>query len=493
MRIFAAGLGTETNTFAPFPTSRASFEVCEYFPPGTHPDAPSFMGAPLWVARRRAKANNWHVVEGLCAMAEPAGITIRAAYEELRDEILAQLKAAMPVDMVALGMHGAMVAEGYDDCEGDLLTRVRALVGPDVAVGAELDLHCHITDQMVESADVLIAYKEYPHTDVTARAEELIDLLARTAAGEIRPHMSLHDCAMIGIMHTPREPVRSFVDRAAAMEGKGGVLSVSIGHGFPWGDVADMGSRILVVTDGDADRGDRVARSLGQELFAMREDTAPRMLSIDEALDLAAAASEGPIVMADVSDNAGGGAPGDSTYLIEAIRRRGLTDVALGPLWDPIAVATCFDAGEGANLPLRFGGKMCPLSGDPVDADVTVTALARDAVQHLGDTPATLGDCAAIRFDGIDVVLNSTRTQAYSPDLFTAVGIDPARRHIVVVKSTQHFYAGFAPLAAQIVYVAAPGVVAPDFTNLDFRKIKRPKWPFDGVDTAPMSAAAEMN
>jgi len=485
VRIFAAGLGTETNTFAPFPTSRAGFEACEFFPAGSHPDAPSFMGAPLWVARRRAKDSNWHVIEGLCAMAEPAGITVRAAYEELRDQILDELRTALPVDIVALGMHGAMVAEGYDDCEGDLLERVRALVGPQVAVGAELDLHCHITERMVANADILVTYKEYPHTDVTARADDLIDLLARTAKGEIRPTMSLFDCGMIGLMHTPREPMRSFVDRAAAMEGKDGVLSISIGHGFPWGDVPDMGSRILVVTDGEPDKGATIAKALGRELFALRDNTAPRPLAIDEALEFAATASRKPVVLADMSDNAGGGAPGDSTFLLEAIRSRGLRNVALGPLWDPIAVATCFDAGEGASLPLRFGGKMCPLSGSPVDADVTVTALARQAMQYLGDTPAPLGDCAAIHFDGIDVVINQTRTQGYGPELFTNLGIDPARRDVVVVKSTQHFYAGFAPLAGEIAYVAAPGVVAPDFTRLDFRYIRRPKWPFDPVTELP--------
>ena len=383
-----------------------------------------------------------------------------------------------------LGMHGAMVAEGYDDCEGDLLARIRDIVGPDVAVGAELDLHCHLTKQMVTSADILITYKEYPHTDVTARAEELIDLLARTASHEIRPRMAFHDCNMIGMMHTPREPMRSFVDRAAALEGSDGVLSVSIGHGFPWGDVADMGSRILVVTDGDTDKGAHLARSMGEELYAMRDNTAPQPLSIDDALELAATADTGPTVLADVSDNAGGGAPGDSTFVLQAVREKGLGNVALGPLWDPIAVATCFDAGIGASLPLRFGGKMCPLSGDPVDADVTVTALARNAVQYLGDTPSPLGDCAAIHYAGIDVVLTTIRTQAYSPHLFTVVGIDPAQRHVVVVKSTQHFYAAFAPLAAQVAYIAAPGVVAPDFTKLDFQKIARPKWPFDDDPTA---------
>ena len=483
MRLFAAGLGTETNTFAPFPTSRAGFEAGEFFPPGTHPDEPSFSGAPLWAARRRARGNNWVVVEGLCTMAEPSGITVRSAYESLRDEILDQLKAALPVDVVALGMHGAMVAEGYDDCEGDLLACVREVVGPDVAVGAELDLHCHITEKMIAAADILITYKEYPHTDSTARAEELIELLVRTASGDVRPHMSLYDCGMIGIMHTPREPMRSYVDRAAALEGENGILSVSIGHGFPWGDVADMGSRVLVITDDAADKGNSLARALGEELFAMRDNTAPQPLPIDDALDAALGSANKPVVLADVSDNAGGGAPGDSTFLIDALRKRQIGNAAIGPLWDPIAVATCFDAGEGAHLPLRFGGKMCPLSGQPVDADVTVGALAREAVQHLGDTPSPLGDCAAIHFDGIAVVLTSIRTQAYSPDLFTQVGIDPTALDIVIVKSTQHFYTAFAPLAAEVIYVAAPGVVAPDFTALTYTKIARPKWPFDEIDT----------
>lgn len=479
MRIFAAGLGTETNTFAPFPTSLSGFEAGEYFPPGDHPDEPSFSGAPLWAARRRAKENNWIVTEGLCTMAEPSGITVRSAYESLRDQILDQLKAALPVDVVALGMHGAMVAEGYDDCEGDLLARVRDMVGPNVAVGAELDLHCHITHQMIDAADVLITYKEYPHTDSTARAEELIELLVRTASGDVRPRMSLYDCGMIGLMHTPREPMRSYVDRAAALEGKDGVLSVSIGHGFPWGDVADMGSRVLVVTDDDAEKGDSLARALGDELFALRDNTAPQPQAIDNALDAALRSADKPVVLADVSDNAGGGAPGDSTFLIDALRRRKIGNAAVGPLWDPIAVATCFDAGEGASLPLRFGGKMCPLSGQPVDADVTIGKLTRQAVQHLGDTPSPLGDCAAIHFDGISVVLTSVRTQAYSPELFTQVGIDPAAMDIVIVKSTQHFYTAFAPLAADVIYVAAPGVVAPDFTALTYHKIARPKWPFD--------------
>ena len=479
MRLFVAGLGTETNTFAPFPTSEQGFRETEWFPAGSHPDHATFAGAPLIAARRRAAEGNHELIEGLCTFAEPAGVTTRQAYESLRDRILDELRAAMPVDVVAFSMHGAMIADGYDDCEGDLLARARTIVGPGVALGAELDLHCHLTPEMVEAADVLVGYKEYPHTDILERAEELIDLLMATARGDIRPSMTLADTGMLAMMHTTREPVRGFVDRMSALEGRDGVLSVTLGHGFPWGDVADVASRVLVVTDNAPERGRALALELAGEVIAMRGRTDAGFLSMDAAFDRALAAAPGTVVLADKSDNAGGGAPGDSTWLIARALERGIADMAIGPLWDPIAVRTCFDAGVGATLPLRFGGKMCPLSGQPVDLTVTVTGLCEDAWQPFGPARSALGACAAIRGQGIDVVLSAARTQAFDPQLFRNVGIEPADRRIVVVKSTQHFHAGFAPLAVEVLHVGAPGVVAPDFENLAYTKLQRPRWPFD--------------
>ena len=364
MRVFAAALATETNTFSPIPTGLESFTDRGLYRTGEHPDEPTLFTAPLWVARQRAKTNNWQVIEGLCAFAQPAGITTRAAYKTLRDELLDDLRRALPVDIVLLGMHGAMVADGYDDCEGDLLARVRALVGPDTIIGGELDPHCHMTQTMVASADVLICYKEYPHTDFVERAEELVDLCAAAASGDVKPVMSLHDCQMIGIYHTPREPMRGFVDRMQAREGQDGILSISVAHGFPWGDVPDLGTRVLVVTDGTPETGARVAEELGQELTAIRTQTMPAYLTIDEALDQAMATKGGLVVVADVSDNPGGGAPGDSTFILSALIERDIDDVALAPLWDPMAVRLCFEAGEGARLPLRLGGKTSPMSGD---------------------------------------------------------------------------------------------------------------------------------
>ena len=229
MRVFAAALSTESNTFSPIPTDLESFTGNRYYRPGEHPEQPTNTSSSvLTVARRRARTDGFQLIEGTVAGASPAGTTSRAAYEALRDEVLTQLRAALPVDVVALGLHGAMVADGYEDCEGDLLKRVRDIVGPKVKVGAELDLHCNLTPAMVEYADVLVPYKESPHIDVLERGEELVQILADATIGKTKPVMSVFDCRMVTSSPTTREPMKSFVARMQALEGKDGVLSVSI-------------------------------------------------------------------------------------------------------------------------------------------------------------------------------------------------------------------------------------------------------------------------
>jgi microcystin degradation protein MlrC len=482
MRVFTATLATETNTFAPMPTGLASFRDRDYFPAGQHPDRMSFFAAPLWAARQRARELGWTVIEGLVASAQPSGITTREAWETLRDELLADLRAALPVDMVVLGLHGAMVADGCDDCEGALLEAVRGIVGPGVVVGAELDPHHHLSAAMLRHADLLIAFKEYPHTDILERAFELVDLCAAQVAGRVRPQAAAVDCEMIAMLHTTREPMRGYVDRLQALEGRDGVLSISVTHGFPWGDVADMGTRLLVYTDANADpggaRGQALARQLADELIGLREQLSPPTPGIDEVLDQALALAPGPVVIADGADNPGGGAAGDSTFLLRRMVERGIQGAALGPLWDPMAVRIAFDAGLGARLPLRLGGKISPLSGAPLDADATVRGLRRNmTMTGLAGTPMGLGDCAWVDVQGIAVVLISVRHQAMGTDLFTGLGCTLEDKGVIVVKSSQHFHAAFAPLARQVLYAAAPGSVTSDLRSLPYRKVQRPKWP----------------
>ena len=479
MKVFIAGISTETNTFLPFPTGEAGFAASLALGREASRAPDLTFNAPLIEWRRLAEADGHTVVESFFAAAHPSGITVRAVYERIRDAILADLKAALPVDVVLLNLHGAMVADGYDDCEGDVLSRVRALVGPQAAVGAELDLHCHTTPVMFANATCLIAYKEYPHTDMAARAAELYRICAAAAGGDVRPVTGVYDCRMINMWRTAIEPMKGFVVRMQRLEGRDGVLSVSFGHGFPWGDVPDVGARVWVVTDNDQQNAETLAAELGRAIWEMREQTPIAALSVDAAIDRALAAPSGPIVIADMTDNPGGGAPGDNTGILRRLVERGVGDAALGYLWDPLAVDLCRSAGPGARFELRIGGKAGRVSGDPIDLEITVTALVDDLHQTgLGGGRSALGNAAAVRIPpGIDVALVSDRSQVFAPDGFTRLGIEPSQKRIVVVKSTNHFYAAFAPIAAEILYAAAPSAMPSDLAAIPYRKFKRPYWP----------------
>ncbi|MEZ2146755.1 M81 family metallopeptidase [Bradyrhizobium sp. DN5] len=484
MRLFAATISTESNTFSPLPTGLEAFKDGVFLRPGEHPqDAPLLSTAPLWVARRSAAAESFTLIEGSCFEAQPGGTMNRLDYEFLRDEILGQLKAALPLDGVLLGLHGAMVAHGCDDVEGDILERVRALVGPKCVVGVQFDSHCHLTIKRVKLADVIVLYKEYPHTDVVERAEELLDIVLKTVRGQVKPVMSLYDCRQLGSYPTTLPLMRSFVDRIKAMEAKASVLSISICHGFSLGDVPELSGRILVVMDKDKSMADTLATKIGEEFVSMRGKTEPRYYSVDDGISAAVEFDDSPIVMADPADNAGGGAPSDNTSILRRLIERQVESAALGPVWDPIAVRLCFEAGEGAEFPLRFGGKVAPTSGEPIDAMVTVVGLKRDAWQSFGPTRYSLGDCAGVRMGGVDVVLGSTRRQGLGLELFRNVGIEPLAKKPVVVKSHNHFMAGYGPIAKKVIYVDSDGPLRCDYRKIPYTRVRRPIWPLDESTT----------
>ena len=483
MRIFAASLATETNTFAPIPTDRASFEAAFYAAPGDHPETPTLCSSPIVALRKRAAADGIDLIEGTATWAEPGGLVQRQTYEALRDEILDQLRAALPVDAVVLGLHGAMVAQGYDDCEGDLLANIRAIVGPDVLVAAELDPHSHLTAKRVANSNILAAFLEFPHTDFYERGEHVVDLAIRTLRGEIRPVISTFDCRMIDVFPTSREPMRSFVDRMKAMHGKDGVLSVSLIHGFMAGDVPEMGTRVLVVTDDRKAEGDVLAEKLGREVFSYRGRTMMPQLSIDggidRALEIVASKRGKPVVIADTWDNPGGGVAGDGTLILRRMIERGVDDVAVATIWDPIAVTFCLAAGEGARIQLRFGGKAGPDGGAPIDALVDVVRAVPEGWQSFGKSRVTLGATALVRLVGTktEVILNTNRTQTFEPDIYSNLGLDPLSKAMLLVKSTNHFHAGFLPIAAEILYIDAGAPYPSNPRITDYRKLTRPIWP----------------
>lgn len=481
MRLFTASIGTESNTFSPVPTCLADYEESGIYRPGEHPDdGPRQCTAQLWVGRRRAAQDGFTLIEGSCFHASPGGRTNQADYEAMRDEILGQLQAAMPLDAVVFGMHGAMVAFGYDDVEGDVLERARAIVGPGCVIGVELDPHCHLTRKRLSLSDVIVMYKEYPHTDTIERAEELYDIVLGQLAGRLRPVMSVFDCQQVGSFPTTHPEMRAFVHAATAEEGHDGILSISIGHCYPYADVPEMGCRILVVSNGDKAAADRVAIRLGQAFQKLRGVTTPRFHGVDDGIDAALALAGMPIIITDASDNAGGGAASDNTTIARRLIERGVESVALGPICDPVAVRTCFAAGLGAELPLRVGGKTGVTSGAPLDVTATVVGLARDAWQTFGKAQAALGDLAAIRIGGVELVLNTARTQALGLELFTAVGIDPRARKLLVLKSSNHFRAAYDPVLQGLVHIHSDGLLRrDDYSRIAYTRVPRPFWPFD--------------
>lgn len=478
MRIFTAALATETNTFSPICIDRRAFEASLYAPPGEHPETPTLCTAPITVGRRIAAEKGWTLIEGTATWADPAGLVNRQTYESLRDEILDQLRAALPVDAVIMGLHGAMVADGYEDPEGDLLSRIREIVGPDVLVCAELDPHSHLTRKRTAASNFFVYFKEFPHTDFVDRAEDLWRIAVDTLEGRVTPVMSVFDCRMIDVYPTSREPMRSFVDKLMRIEAEDAdVLSLSVVHGFMAGDVPEMGTKVLAVTDGKPEKGAALARELGLELFSHRGTFIMPQIDEKQAVAEALAATQGPVVIADVWDNPGGGTAGDATVLLEELLARGATNAAVGTIWDPMAVQICMAAGEGAEIPLRFGAKSAPGTGNPVDGIVKVIKLVRDAEMRFGESFAPFGDAALISYRGIDIILNSTRAQSFDPSLFSVMGVDPQTKHILVIKSTNHFYASFSKIAAEILYCSAGTPYPNNPAKTAYRRASANIWP----------------
>lgn len=474
LKVFTAGLGVESNTFSDMDVDWSDFERTCLYRKGSHPGELTEVTAPLFVLRERARDHAWRVVEGPYAFALPAGRTKREVYEALRDEIIAEAEANSPYDFVALSLHGAMTAYGYDDCEGDLLSRLRARLGPDVLIGVELDPHAHLSEAMFNACDLIIAFKEYPHIDFLERGRELIDAMEGFARAGNRPAKAMFDCRTIGRFHTLREPMKSLVAQISAAEASGEICSGSYIHGFPWGDVADMGAKCIIYSD-QAARSQALAAHFGQQLVAIRAQSFQPPLPLEAALDEALSAQSGLVVLGDVSDNPGGGARGDGVALLRLLLEQ---DVAacLGPFWDPAAVECAQRAGLGAQMDIRLGREAFRVRA-------RVTAFRNDHKQSWAGSLMALGPSCVLTCGSVDVVVCSIRDQAYAPDLFTGLGLDLTRYRIAAVKSAQHFTAGFAPIASAIVLGAGGGPLETDFRRIAYRHVRRPIWPLDEVTT----------
>ena len=484
MRVFIAGFCHESSSFSPIPTSRRSYEEFDHYRPvNGQPDEKAIALNGYGAFVRRALANEDEVVLSTFTFAQPSGPTAQADYESLRDEFLDDLKNGGEFDAVLLFLHGAQMAVGYDDCEGDVLTKVREIVGPQAFIGAVLDLHANVSDVMLEQANALVACLEYPHIDFNERSEHLYDIARDyvTTGTTLQTHYKR--IQMLSMYYTTEPEMSAVNDEAVRIQNLDGIASVSLIHGFPWADIPDVGAGVLIITNEDRDVNEHLD-DLAQRFFAVKEESPAKRMNIQEALSIAEAGANesGPVVIADVCDNAGGGAPSDSTHILAAILEEGLTGYALGIFWDQVAVQMAFDMGEGATFKLRIGGKCGRVSGDPVDVVATVKRLIPNMSQDGIGYTHPVGNAVLFEVAGNYIVAGTIRGQVFSPTCFTDFGLDLSTLKGVVVKSTQHFYDQFAPIASRVVYCDTPGAMTLKFTPDMYENINRPMWPLDQIE-----------
>jgi len=480
MKIFCAGIVTETNGFVSRLTTLADFSGSLFVGLSDQsPDCGLSFAAQTW--ERLVKARGHEFVVGLLAGAMPGGPTERSAYEAMRNALLDDLIAAAPVDAVLLDLHGAMMAEGYPDVEGDLIKKVREKVGPAVPIGVHLDLHCHLSQKMIDHSTIIITMKEWPHTDISERATEVLDAIEGVVSGLLQPVMSVSDCRMIGCYPTVPSPMCDLVERMRRLEKNEKIISVSLVHGFPYADNPDVGSKTLVVTNDAPALGARIAKDVCRELWSIRNEImAGGHISIDEALHCATHSEYYPLVLCDQADSVAGGASGDSTFLLRAFTDAGVENVVFGPIWDPVCLDLCRQAGEGAKLSLSIGGKAGPESGEPVELEVEVRGYLPNLVQDpIGEISAMkFGEAIWLRTNkGTDIVLHSKRAPTFLPSVIEDLGIDLGAKSVVICKMWRHGEAGFAHVAGLCKTVTTPGAQTLDFSSIDYKTVTHPLWP----------------
>ena len=485
-RLVIGQISHETNSFSPIRTELRHFGQRGHLEGAAILKEYRGTKTPIGGFMDYADTRGWELVPTVSASAVPSGLVAAEAYQLLLSKLLDGIRAAGPVDGVLLSLHGAMVVEGIPDAEGDILTKVRALVGSSVPVASTLDYHATLTDTMVQAADGLFGYNTYPHVDGYERDVEAADFVARLMAKEIRPvsHVVRPPLAP-GVVpaRTGWGPIQKLMAEAFAYEGQPGVINVSVYGGFVYSDIHDAGLAFLATTDGDADLARRIAEDLAARAWAMRHEFVAKMLKPIDAVRYAMERPAGPVVLADVADNTGGGASGDGTEVLRALLELGAQDAVVITIPDPAAVETAFAAGVGGDFDGLVGGKIDNLHGNPVRVQGEVRLLADGRFVHRGPMSTgvvgSMGRTAVVVSGGVEIIINEHRFQPLDPEVARSVGIDPAQRKIVLVKSSVHYRASYEPIAAEIVEVDGPGLSSPNLERFTFKNIRRPIFPLD--------------
>jgi microcystin degradation protein MlrC len=481
-RIAVAGFQHESNSFVRPVTDFAYFN--------THRDRPPLVrGADVlnWLADTsfalsgflKAIAGAHEIVPLLWTSGGAGGPVTADAYERIAGELVGRLSEAMPVDAVYLDLHGAMVAEPFEDGEGELLRRVRAVVGPDVPILVSLDYHANVTPEMVEHADSIVAYRTYPHVDrpeTGAFAAATLPALLERGRPKGRALRKLPFLIPLNDQCTLVEPSRTVVSRTVVAEGD--LVNLSYLAGFPPSDLYWCGPAVIAHA-WTQEAADRAADALAREIALREAEFAVPMVTpedgVREAMALARSA-EKPIVLADTQDNPGCGATADTTGVLEALTALGAEGAVLGYLCDPEAAKAAHAAGEGAEIALALGGRSGPAGVKPFEATFRVARLGDGKMRTTGAVSGgreiDIGPCALLSVGGVSVAVTSKRMQALDQAPFQHLGVEPTEQKLLVLKSTCHFRAEFEPIAEKVIVVVSPGGYLADPAGYPFRRLR---------------------
>ena len=485
MKVALAGFLHETNTFAPDPADLTAFQAGGGYVPLVKGvgmfDALRCVNLGMAGALRVASEQGWDVVPVLWAGAIPSAPVTKQAFEQILDDIVDGMRAAGPLDGVFLDLHGAMVADHIDDGEGEILARVRAVVGPDVPIAAALDLHGNISQGFVDAVDVLVGFRTYPHVDMAdtgASAARLLDRLMRDGLRPAKAFRQMSYLVPIPFQSTDLMPARALYEGLTKVEADG-ALTASLFMGFPAADIPDCGPCAIAFAETQG-AADRAADAIAASYEAVESDFDNVTYQPDAAVAYAQAAvaqsGGGPVVIADTQDNPGAGGVSATTGMLRALIDADAQGAAIGLIVDPETARHAHAAGQGAVARFCIGGHPALPDIKPVEVQAEVVFLSDGKMQatgpYYGGTHLDLGPSACLRIGGVSVVVTSRIAQMADREMFRFVGIAAEDQAIVVVKSSTHFRADFAPIAREIIVACAPGPMPFSPADLPFTRLR---------------------
>ena len=487
MRIATGGIIHESSTCIDSLTTRENFEQDRGIYCGDE-ILQRFRGANVQTGGfiAAAEEQGFELVPLLRAAAFPGGRICRADYDAMKAEILERLQAAGPIDGVLLDLHGAMVVEGIDDGDGDMIAAVREIVGPDVPIGVPQDLHGNHTQRRVEVADVIVGYDTFPHIDMAERGKETAEIIADTIRGKLRPTMAIHQLPMFWstpCQVTDHPPMNEVIERFHSYEQRPDVISMTVATGFPWADVPEAGSSVIAVTDNDQPLAQKLADELGHWIWEHRDRWYQTPVKVSDALARGERIGRYPLILADHADNTGGGAAGDSTEVLRTFLEKQLEDALILYMVDQPVAQQAHHAGVGSHIMVSLGGKSSPRQGRPVEAEAEVIAISDGKFFYDGPMFAglngSMGTSAWLKIEGVSVIVVSAREQPLDMAFVRTLGINCEQMRYICVKSAAHFRAAFEPIAGSIHNVDAEAIHTHEFAKLPHANRTRKVYPVE--------------